>query len=110
MSNSKPFVVIIILLISLLAACGSGDAEPGADEATAAAMAHLASELGVAEADIEVISVVAAEFSDSCLGLGGPAESCLQVITPGWQVTLRVQGQEVEVRTDQTGQQARTAA
>ncbi len=27
-------------------------------------------------------------WSDSCLGLGGPAESCLFALTEGWQVTV----------------------
>jgi hypothetical protein len=79
------------------------------DAATAAAIAHLATELGVAEAEIEIVSLEAAEFTDSCLGLGQPNESCLQAITSGWLVVLAAAGQEYEVRTDETGQQARIA-
>ena len=38
------------------------------------------------------------------LGLGGPAESCLAVITPGWRVNLLVDDQDkYEVRTDELG-------
>ena len=139
MSAYKPFVVTIILLIALLVACGPGETEPGAgepaattlpetteppaelpetgtpeaenaaDAATAAAVGHLANELGVAEAEIEVVSVEATEFSDSCLGLGQPNESCLQAITPGWLVMLAAEGQEYEVHTDETGEQVRIA-
>lgn len=134
MSNHKTWIVIAILLMALLVACGQTPAEPGtegtvatatpeiteptaetpdtesgADAATVAAIAHLAQELGIAEADIELISVEAAEFNDSCLGLGRPDESCLQAITPGWRVILSANGQEYEVRTDETGAQVRTA-
>jgi hypothetical protein len=77
--------------------------------AVAAARAHLARELGVDEAEIDVISFEHTEFSDSCLGLGGPAESCLDAITPGWLIMLDVQGQTYEVHTDETGQNVRIA-
>jgi hypothetical protein len=79
------------------------------DAAVAAAVAQLASELGVAEADIEMVSLEAAEFNDGCLGLGQPDESCLQAITPGYLIMLSAAGQTYEVRTDETGQQVRIA-
>jgi hypothetical protein len=85
------------------------EAESAADAATAAAKAHLAGELGVAEAEIEVVSAEATEFSDSCLGLGGAAESCLQVITPGYLIILNAAGQEYELHTDEAGTQVRMA-
>jgi hypothetical protein len=139
MSDYKSLVVTLMLLIALLVACGpmeteSGAGEPAAtatpeatqppaelpatetpetesttDAATAAARAHLTRELGVAEAEIEVVSVEATEFSDSCLGLGQPNESCLRANTPGWLVMLGVEGQVYEVHTDETGQQVRIA-
>jgi hypothetical protein len=40
---------------------------------------------------VRELRIVAAEpqnWSDSCLGLGGPAEICAAVITPGWEVTV----------------------
>jgi hypothetical protein len=80
-----------------------------ADAVTAAAIAHLAAELGLTEAEIELISAEMTEFNDSCLGLGGPAESCLQAITPGWLVMLSAGGQEYELHTDETGVQVRLA-
>ena len=62
-----------------------------------------------AETEIEVVTLEAAEFSDSCLGLGRPEESCLQAITPGWLLTLSVGGQEYKVHSDATGGQVRAA-
>jgi hypothetical protein len=127
MSDKKPIVALLVLLIALLAACQPAGAEPGAAEPTvaatadapttdpaaaiiAAARAHLAAELGFADSEIAVVSAEPAEFSDACLGLGGPAESCLQVMTPGWLVLLDAAGQTYELHTDTTGAQVRLAA
>jgi hypothetical protein len=50
---------------------------------------------------IDVIAVKPMEWPDSCLGLAGPDEFCAQVITPGYEVTLTVDGQEYVFRTDE---------
>jgi hypothetical protein len=134
MSDKKLFMTLLVLLIALLAACAPGQAaqpttEPAPAETpiaetpmsetpdagntseavTAAAVAQLAADLGLAEADVTVLSAEETEFTDGCLGLGGPAESCLQAITPGWLVMLSANGQEYEAHTDATGQQVRIA-
>ncbi len=131
MSSFKTFAAMFVLLLALLVACQPSGTEPGAsdvtatpetaqptaetptegsrDAVTAAATSALATELGIAESDISLTSAEPAEFSDGCLGLGGPAESCLQAITPGWTVMLSAGGQAYEVRTDATGQQVRIA-
>lgn len=86
--------------------------EPGAGApppAVAAAQAELAQQLGIEPGTIEVFSYEEMAWSDSCLGLGGPAESCLTAITPGWQVMLGVADEVYAVRTDETGQQVRVA-
>ena len=82
-----------------------GDAE--ADTIAAAVQEFMVGELGVSLGDVQVISAERTEFTDSCLGLGGPEESCLQAITPGWVVVVDVAGQMYEARTDETGQQMR---
>jgi hypothetical protein len=41
--------------------------------------------------------------------LGGPEESCLQAITPGFLVRLSAGGQEYEVHADAIGEQVRIA-
>ena len=84
----------------------AGDELPPAVETARDA---LATELGVDLSAIELVSFAQQEWSDSCLGLGGPAEICAAVITPGWQIMLMVDGQTYEVRTDFDGEQVRIA-
>lgn len=86
-------------------------ASPGLPpEAVLAAQQWLAAQLSVAVEQVQIIEVEQAEWTDSCLGLGGPNESCLQVITPGWRVVFEIDGQPYEVRTDETGSIIRLAA
>jgi len=132
MSDYKRLMVLFVLLLSLLVACNPAGPEPGAvdtaatpgagqppavetpaagasDAAVAAATAYLANELGVPETEVTLLAAEATEFTDSCFGLGGPAESCLQAITPGYVVRLSANGQEYEARTDQSGSAVRLA-
>lgn len=74
-----------------------------------AAIAALAKQLTVAENTVRVLSVEGIEWTDGCLGLGGPAESCLQAIVPGYRVLLEANNRQYEVRTDQDAQQVRIA-
>lgn len=67
----------------------------------------LAQKLGVSVNEITISKVEQVEWSDGCLGLGGPAESCLAAITPGLRVTLVAQGKNYIYRTDLTGQAIR---
>lgn len=79
-------------------------------EAVLNAQEWLATQLSVSTADIQIIEAEQAEWTDSCLGLGRPNESCLQAITPGWRVVLEVNGQRYEVRTDRSGSTIRVAS
>jgi hypothetical protein len=72
-----------------------------------AARRWLAGELAVPAAQVKYIADEAAEWSDSCLGLGGPEESCAQVVTPGYKITLEVGGTQYIVRTDETAEVVR---
>jgi hypothetical protein len=58
---------------------------------------------------VEVISVEAVEWRDSCLGAGMAHESCALVTTPGYRVVLNAAGEEYVYHTDQTGSQVRLA-
>ncbi len=54
--------------------------------------------------EIEVVSYSEGEWLNACLGLAEEDEMCAQVITPGYQVTLRADGEEYVLRTDETGE------
>lgn len=112
MVEGQPYAVRTDLDGNAVRVESAAGAPTPADElspAVEAARAALARQLDMEPAAVEVLSFERREWSDSCLGLGGPAESCAAVITPGWQVMLGVQGQAYEVRTDESGQQVRVA-
>ena len=105
-------------LVLVLGACGSdgGGGDVPADlpdeqiDAAAAAQEMLSAELGIDENSVELVSVTDEVWSDSCLGLGGPAESCLAAETPGFRVVLAVDGEDYTYRTDLTGVEVRLEA
>lgn len=107
------WIAIALLISAILVACGADfvlpEDEGGTEDlppvAVVKARAALATELNVGIETITVESYEPQEWSDSCLGLGGPAESCLAAIHPGWQVILLVgDGENYEVRTDELGE------
>lgn len=113
MKTEKVLGIIIALLIGTLSfACSPAQTAPGDQTGTDTlppvavikARQALAADLNVDIGTITIEAYERAEWSDSCLGLGGPAESCLAAIHPGWQVTLLVDGGDTyEVRTDELG-------
>jgi hypothetical protein len=72
-------------------------------DAVKAAKVELATRLKIAENKIVVMSALEKEWSDGCLGLGGPAEGCLFAITPGYEVKMEANGKLYTYRTDMTG-------
>lgn len=68
-----------------------------------AAKAALAARLSIDPDDIDISAFEQTDWSDSCLGLGGPAESCLAAITPGYKVTMNYGGTAYHYRTNMDG-------
>lgn len=64
------------------------------------ARADLAAELDVDADAIEVTDVEAVQWSDTSLGCPQPGMMYAQVITPGYRMTLEVDGQEYIFHTD----------
>jgi hypothetical protein len=84
-------------------ATGAAPLETQAPAVVNAARAWLATQTGVDISTLQVVSFEQTEWTDSCLGLGGPAESCLQVMTPGWRLVFRSGDKTYEVHTDVNG-------
>lgn len=85
------------------------DPEPGsihgmpAEPAAVEARKDLAGKLSVREGSIVIMKVEEQTWTDGCLGLGGPAESCLQALVEGFRVELLAEGKTYVYRTDKTG-------
>lgn len=124
--QKKTAYLVIGVVILLLAACapqGPGVPVTGntpipntpaaspeiPPQVVADAQQWLATQLGIEVEQVRIVEVQQVEWTDSCLGLGQPNESCLQATTPGWQVIFDVNGQRYEVRTDETGSTIRLA-
>jgi hypothetical protein len=68
-----------------------------------AARQALAARLGIPAEQIIIVTYEPIDWPDGCLGLGGPAESCLAAITPGYAVTLETGGEQYAYRTNLEG-------
>jgi hypothetical protein len=83
---------------------GTPAATPGGamyPEIVRRAIAHLAADLGVPEAQIEVVSVEPTEWSDSSLGCPEPGHAYLTVITPGYLIFLKAGGRQYEYHANE---------
>lgn len=70
---------------------------------TQAAILSLSEQLKVATSSIFLSSVVPRDWPNSCLGIASTGTSCAQVITPGYEVTLMINGQRYVYRTNASG-------
>lgn len=81
----------------------------GYPAAALAARVDLAARLNLTPEQVKVIAFEPREWTDSCLGLGSPAEICMTVITPGYLVRLNADGLEYVYHTDADGKSMRMA-
>ena len=72
-------------------------------DAVAAVRTHVANELGIGEGVVIILSAYEKEWRNSCLELAGEDEFCLQVITPGYEVTVQATGASSVYRTNNDG-------
>ena len=81
------------------------------EPAAAEARRDLAAKLSVEEKSIVIMQITETTWNDGCLGLGlglgGPAESCLQALVPGFRVEMLAKGESYIYRTDNTGANVR---
>jgi hypothetical protein len=118
---------MLILFTLTLSACGDStppaapDAQPAqpaaaqpapqvrAETPNQAAMLALQQQFGLKPEQIKVVGVDEGEWPDTCLGLPQPGESCTQVATPGYIVTLEAEGGQYTYNVDQNLTAARLA-
>ena len=65
----------------------------------------LANKLAIPVAQISVISYVAVDWPDSCMGINTPGVMCAMHVTPGYKVFLQYKGKVYELHSDKTGQE-----
>jgi putative hemolysin len=63
----------------------------------------LAGQLGISPDEILFAALEEVNWPDACLGLPNPGETCAEVITPGYRITLTVGEDRYDFRTDGTG-------
>ena len=115
MKNQFTFLIMILLFVMLAAAACAGTSEspqPAEDAglppvAAIKARKQLSKALNIPVAEITIVGQEQAEWSDTCLGLGGPAESCMLLVVPGWRVELSANGETYIAHTDELGDQVR---
>ncbi len=85
--------------------------KPGLDldksKAILAAMQAVNQATGIPLSEIQVASIEAAQWPDSCLGLARSDEMCAEVITPGWKIILDTADNIYIFHTDQSGENIR---
>lgn len=77
--------------------------DPEAQAVVDAVVADMAKQLGLKTEQIEVVSVQRKQWPTSGLGCEKPGEMYLQVITPGYQVTLKAGDAVFTYHTDRQG-------
>jgi len=78
-----------------------------ANPALAAAIREHAARFAIPPESITANVKEAADWPDSCLGLPGPSETCLDVITPGFRIVLKHDGVACTWRTNADGTEVR---
>ena len=81
---------------------GQGADSKSRQEAFRASVKDLAKKIGAPESDIAGVGQEDQTWPDSCLGCVKTGESCAQVLTPGYRITLRVRDATYEYHTNRT--------
>lgn len=120
MKSSRLFWLVVLIFTAFIVACTPGSPptsgvgetpqaqQPSATasiptQAVQAARQALAEQLGVAVEQLEVFSVEARQFPNSCLGLEEEGEACAEGIVPGYQGVLLGEGVQYEFRVSEDG-------
>lgn len=104
------YLTVFVVLLALVAACTPMIRPPDAQLVPLAenmAMANvrqvLMQQLHADFTASEIVVMTAEQWSDSCLGAGRINELCAQMMTPGYRITLAVNGAEYRYHTNEDG-------
>ncbi|MFP4343982.1 MAG: hypothetical protein ACLFU8_04735 [Anaerolineales bacterium] len=97
----KGIWMLIALMLSLLLVGCQNRQEAPLPAPIQQLRGQLSEELEIPEDAVEIVSYEQEDWPDACLGLAEEGEVCAQVITPGYQVTVEVQGEEYVFRTNE---------
>jgi hypothetical protein len=81
---------------------GQGADSKSREEAYRRSVKDLSKKIGAPESDIAGVSQEDMTWPDSCLGCVQTGESCAQVLTPGYRLTLRVRDATYEYHTNRS--------
>jgi hypothetical protein len=115
MNKKILFYMLFLVLALALSACNTAETLPetggegielefdSLPAAAQTAIQSLSDELAIPLDQIEIVQVEPMEWPDACLGLPASGEECAQVLTNGFLLVVRADGQEYEIHTDETG-------
>jgi hypothetical protein len=101
--DKKMIIALLAILVVGVAVFGlarKGDDSTGAG-VEGAVRAYAAAQLEVEEEAVSVVSTEEREWPNACLGLAGEDEMCAEVITPGFEVVVEVDGEQHTFRTNE---------
>jgi hypothetical protein len=75
----------------------------------AIALETTAGALGVAPDTVQLVSIEAVQWPDSCLGVSVTDQACAEVITPGYRIVVEAGGMRYAVHTNEDGSAVRFA-
>jgi len=81
---------------------GQGADSKSREEAFRASVKDLSKKIGAPESDIAGVAQEDMTWPDSCLGCVKTGESCAQVLTPGYRITLRVRDATYEYHSNRS--------
>lgn len=91
----------------------SAPTQPGSDlmpRVVPAARQFAAEKYGVTADEVKIVKLEPVEWPDACLGAGQPGDICAQVITPGYQIQVEVNGKTYILNSDASGKNIRIPA
>jgi hypothetical protein len=103
-------LVGLLLVVVIVRACTPDQPSPGVvlpGGVETAVKETLSSRTGVPVAEIDLVAAEEREWPNACLGLAEPDEMCAEVVTSGWEVRARAEGQTYVCRTNADGSQVR---